>query len=334
MIRTVTALICLLCAGTAIQAQDPIQEKYGNSITIEDIRKHMKVLTSEELEGREAGKKGGTLAASYINKVMDKMGLMAVVDTANAKSFYQEVPLRGAKTFNANVLGMVKGSTHPEEVLVITAHYDHLGVRGDKMYAGADDNASGVAALLEAAEAFALAVEQGSRPKRSVLFIALAAEEKGLIGSGYYTDVAPVFPMENTVVNLNMDMIGHLDDLHPKDPNFVSIVGSDWQSTELHNIHEKANENYTKLELDYTFNSKDHPERFFYRSDQYHFAKHGIPVIFYTSGDHKDYHKVSDVLDNIEYGRIEKVAKLVFHTAWGVANRDKRIIVDKSIKSN
>lgn len=331
MIRLVIALISVGIWTTGC-AQKPDQEKYGSTITIKDIQRHLETLCSEEFEGREAGKKGGALSAQYIKEEMEKMGLEPVVDSTNTKSYFQEVPLRNASAFNANVMGMVKGSEFPNEVLIITAHYDHLGIRGGNMYAGADDNASGVAALLEAAEAFAISAKNGFPPKRSILFIALAAEEKGLLGSRYYVEKDPIFPLANTVVNLNMDMVGHLDDLHPEDPNFVSIVGSDWQSTDLHRLHEKANEEYTKMELDYTFNSKDHPERFFYRSDQYHFAKNGIPVIFYTSGDHVDYHKVSDTLENIEYERIEKVSQLIFHTAWAVANAETRIVVDKQIK--
>ena len=159
--------------------------------------------------------------------------------------------------------------------------------------------------------------------------MALTGEEEGLLGSQYYSE-NPLFPLDNTVVNLNMDMVGHLDDAHPEDPNFVSVVGSDWLSSDLHEIHENANNTYVGMELDYTYNSKDHPERFYYRSDQYNFAKHGIPVIFYTSGDHEDYHKPTDTKENIKYERIEKVARLVFYTAWEIANREERIKTDKN----
>lgn len=229
-----------------------------------------------------------------------------------------------------NILGYIEGSEFPEEVLIITAHYDHVGQKGEIIFNGADDNASGTTALMEIAEAFALAQRDGHHPKRSILFIALAAEEKGLLGSQYYADYDPVFPLENTVINLNMDMVGHLDNDHDH-PNFVSIVGSDWLSSELHQIHEYANKTYVGLELDYTYNSKNHPQRFYYRSDQYNFAKHNIPVIFYTSGDHEDYHQPSDTVEKIQMERIQKVSQLVFHTAWEVANRDKRIVVDGKV---
>lgn len=225
-----------------------------------------------------------------------------------------------------NVLGFIKGSEFPDEVIVVTAHYDHVGVKGEDIFNGADDNGSGTTALLEVAEAFALATKDGFGPKRSILFMPLTAEEEGLLGSLYYSE-NPIFPLENTILNLNMDMVGHLDQDHDH-PNFVSVVGSDWLSADLHQIHEKANKEFVNLELDYTYNSKDHPERFYYRSDQYNFAKHGIPVIFYTSGDHEDYHKPTDTVENISFFRIRQVARLVFHTLWTVANRKERLKLD------
>lgn len=227
-----------------------------------------------------------------------------------------------------NVVSFVEGTDFPEEVIVITAHYDHLGKKGKKIYYGADDNGSGVSALLEIAEAFALAEKANIRPKRSVLFMALAAEEVGLLGSEYYTE-HPIFPIDKTVTNLNMDMVGHLDDAHPTDPRFVSVVGSDWLSRDLHEVHEAANNKYVNFEMDYTYNAKDHPEQFYYRSDQYNFAQFGIPVIFYTSGDHEDYHKPSDTISKITFERLEGVAQLVFYTAWEIAFREKKLTVDK-----
>ncbi|MEZ4829786.1 MAG: M28 family peptidase [Bacteroidia bacterium] len=229
----------------------------------------------------------------------------------------------------ANVVGMVEGTDKKEEVLVITAHYDHLGKKGGKIYPGADDNGSGVVALLEVAEAFALAAAKGFPPRRTILFMALTAEEKGLFGSEYYSTY-PIFPLSQTVVNLNMDMVGHLDQNHTENARFVTVVGSDWLSSELHEIHERANREYVQLELDYSFNSPSHPEMFYYRSDQYNFAKYGIPVIFYTSADHEDYHKASDTVDKIKFDRIEGVAQLLFYTAWEIANRENRLKVDRT----
>lgn len=306
------------------------QNKYAESINIEDISSIVEILTSDSLKGREAGTESGRKASRFIADLFTKYKLAPVVESENSYSYFQKIPLRG-KLYTYNVMGFIKGSSTPDEVIIITAHYDHLGIRRGEMYRGADDNASGTSALLEIGQAFAIAQKDGNGPRRSVLILALGAEEKGLIGSAFYTDKDPIFPLINTVVNLNMDMIGHLDELHPTDPNFVSIVGSDWQSSDLHEIHEQANKKFVGLELDYTFNSINHPERFFYRSDQYNFAKYGIPAIFYTSGDHHDYHKPTDTIKNLKYDRIQKVAQLVFYTAWEIANREERIVVDKKL---
>lgn len=226
-----------------------------------------------------------------------------------------------------NMLGFLQGTEFPEEVIVLSAHYDHLGMRRGKIHPGADDNAAGVAALLEIAKAFKQAEKEGYRPRRSILFFACTAEEKGLLGSRHYSK-HPIFPLEKTIANLNMDMIAHLDEDHQDEPRFVSIVGSNWLSSELHAIHEYANAQFVQLKLDYTYNSKKHPERFYYRSDQYNFAKHGIPVIFYTSGDHKDYHRPSDVVANLSKDRLEGVARLIFYTTWELAFREQAIEVD------
>ena len=303
------------------------QTKYAESITKDDILAIVNVLASDSLRGREAGTADGLKASNYLAEQYSSFDLLK----GNKDSYFQKIPLRHNDS-TYNVIGMIKGSEYPDEYVVITAHYDHIGVRRGQIYKGADDNASGTAALLEVGQAFMEADKNGDGPKRSILILAWGAEEKGLLGSAYYADNDPIFPLTTVVANLNMDMIGHLDELHPEDPNFVSIVGSDWQSSELHQIHEAANEKYVGLSLDYTYNSKDHPERFFYRSDQYNFAKYGIPVIFYTSGDHEDYHKPTDTIANLKIGRIQKVAQLVFYTAWELANRDKRISVDKPLE--
>ncbi|HEX8548101.1 MAG TPA: M28 family peptidase, partial [Cytophagaceae bacterium] len=155
----------------------------------------------------------------------------------------------------------------------------------------------------------------------------VTAEEKGLMGSEYYTD-HPIFPLDKTVTDLNIDMIGRLDEAHNTNENYVYVIGSDRLSTELHAINEKANQTYTGLELDYTFNATNDPNRFYYRSDHYNFAKNNIPVIFYFSGVHEDYHQPTDTVDKINFNKMEKITRLVFHTAWELANREKKIEVD------
>ncbi len=223
-----------------------------------------------------------------------------------------------------NVLCYIPGDD-PElqhELLVITAHYDHIGYNEDEVFNGADDDGSGTVAVLELAKAFKAAKDQGNGARRSVLLMTVSGEEKGLLGSEWYTD-HPVWPLENTVANLNIDMIGRKDDAH-EHGDYVYLIGSDRLSDELHSISEEANAMYTQLELDYTFNEENDPNRFYYRSDHYNFAKNNIPVIFYFSGVHEDYHGAGDTPDKIMYDKMETITRLVFYTAWDILNRDKR----------
>ena len=226
-----------------------------------------------------------------------------------------------------NVLGMIEGGELKEEVVFVTAHYDHLGVRDGKVFNGADDDGSGTVGIMEIAEAFAKAKKAGFTPKRSLVFMATSGEEKGLLGSSYYTE-NPIFRIENTVCDLNIDMIGRIDDEHKDSVNYVYIIGSDKISTDLHKINEKANAIYTNLKLNYKYNDENEPNRFYYRSDHYNFAKKGIPIIFYFNGTHEDYHKETDEISKINFDLLTKRAQLVFYTAWEVANRKERIKSD------
>ena len=232
-----------------------------------------------------------------------------------------------------NVVAFIKGSEKPDEVLVISAHLDHEGIKDGQVYNGADDDGSGTVAILEIAEAFKMAEKAGNGPKRSILFLHVTGEEKGLLGSKHYTDNDPIFPLENTVADLNIDMIGRIDPKRTEgDRNYIYLIGSDKLSTDLHNISEAVNTKYTNIELDYTYNDENDPNRFYYRSDHYNFAKNNIPVIFYFNGTHDDYHKPTDTADKIEYDLLENRTRLVFYTAWEVANRTERIVVDKASK--
>ena len=228
-----------------------------------------------------------------------------------------------------NVLGFIEG-TDPElknEIVVVTAHYDHEGIKNGEIYNGADDNASGTAAVLEIAEAFVKAKKNGNGPRRSVLIMPISGEEKGLLGSDYYSRY-PVFPLQNTIANLNIDMIGRVDKAHQKNPEYVYVIGSNFLSTELHNINENANATYTKLNLDYKYNSKTDPNQYYTRSDHYNFAKHGIPVIFYFNGTHPDYHQPTDTIEKLNFDVLNKRTRLIFYTAWELANRAERPKVD------
>ncbi len=231
-----------------------------------------------------------------------------------------------------NVLGFIEGSDKKEEVVVITAHYDHVGVKkngeGDLIHNGADDDASGTSAVMQLAKIFKQAKLEGKGPRRSILFMLVSAEEKGLLGSDYYTQ-NPVFPLENTVVNLNIDMIGRRDPQHQNSDPYVYVIGADKLSTTLHEVSEATNKLYTKLIFDYTYNDMNHPDRLYYRSDHWNFAKKNIPIIFYFDGIHEDYHKPSDEVDKIEFDLLVKRTQCIFYTAWEIANREARIVLDK-----
>jgi hypothetical protein len=231
-----------------------------------------------------------------------------------------------------NVLGYLEGTDKKDELVVVTAHYDHIGKKsggeGDLINNGADDDGSGTVSVLQLAKAFATAKKEGKGPRRSMLFMLVTGEEKGLLGSDYYTQ-HPVFPLEKTVVDLNIDMVGRRDPQHKDSAPYVYVIGSDKLSTELHNINEAANKTYTNLLFDYTYNDQNHPDRLYYRSDHWNFAKNNIPIVFYFDGIHEDYHQPTDEVSRIEFDLLSKRAQAVFYTAWEVVNREQRIQADK-----
>ena len=225
---------------------------------------------------------------------------------------------------SSNVVGILPGSDLRDEYLFITAHYDHLGKRGDVIYYGADDDGSGTVSVIEIAEAFIKAKAEGKGPRRSIVFMTVSGEEKGLWGSEVYSS-NPIYPLEKTTANLNIDMIGRSDTEKSTGDslNYVYVVGDDKLSSDLRPISESVNKKYTKLELDYKFNDPKDVNRIYYRSDHYNFAKKGVPIIFYYDGMLKaDYHKPTDTPDKINYKLLAKRAQLVFYTAWEMANRN------------
>lgn len=235
---------------------------------------------------------------------------------------------------SVNVLGYLEGTDLKDELVVYSAHYDHVGLTTDggpdKVNNGADDDGSGTTGVLEIAKAYAKAKKAGHGPRRSVLFLLVTGEEKGLLGSEYYS-LKPVFPMENTITNLNIDMIGRTGEEYKNSPdstNYCYLIGSDKLSTDLHKISENANATYTKMKIDYKYNDPKDPERIYYRSDHYNFAKNGVPIVFYFNGVHEDYHKPSDEVHKINFDLLTKRAQLVYYTGWDLLNRDKRPVVD------
>lgn len=305
-------------------------KKSYESISSEELKKHLYIVASDEMEGRDTGSEGQKKAGRYLIEQYQKMG---VSHPKAMKDYYQIVPKealngrRGNLPQSENILAFIEGSEKPEEVIVISAHYDHIGMSKGQINNGADDDGSGTVALLEIAEAFELAKKSGHGPKRSILFLHVTGEEHGLLGSKYYAD-NPIFSMANTVANLNIDMIGRCDPGNcGKD--YVYVIGSEMLSSDLKKISEDANKTTAKLELNYRYDDPNDKERLYYRSDHYNFAKNGVPVIFYFDGIHEDYHKPSDTPDKIDYIALKKRSQLVFATAWELANRKDRIVVDK-----
>ena len=315
--------------NVALTDVDPMP--FAESISAEELKEMLYVYASDEFEGRNTGEPGQKKAAEYLKDYYIDQGIPSALED----TYFQTVPesfFRAGSGIKAseNVVAFIKGSTKPEEYVVISAHLDHVGVRDDgEVFNGADDDGSGTVGVLEIAEAFNKAVEAGYRPQRSIVFLHVTGEEKGLYGSRYYAE-NPIFPIENTVADLNIDMIGRVDDAHKDNENYVYLIGSDKLSTQLDSISTAVNNKYMNIDLDYTYNDENDPNRFYYRSDHYNFAKQGVPIIFYFNGTHEDYHRVSDTPDKINYPMLAKRAQLVFLTAWEVANREDRIIVDKA----
>ncbi|WP_282054777.1 M28 family peptidase [Maribacter luteus] len=278
---------------------------------------------------------------TFINVVLNKNVATAlypdIMNTSISKDLNTDLNLQlnadGGIVESENVVAFIKGSTKPNEYVVISAHLDHIGITDKgEINNGADDDGSGTVGLLEIAEAFKKAADAGKGPKRSVVFLHVTGEEKGLFGSQFYTDMQPIFPLKETVTNLNIDMIGRIDPKRDGNRNYIYLIGSNKLSSELHDLSEEVNKKYMDIELDYKYNDDHDPNRFYYRSDHYNFAKNNIPVIFYFNGTHDDYHRPSDTPDKINYDLLENRTRLIFHTAWEIANRDTRIKVDKDLK--
>ncbi len=266
------------------------------------------------------------------NVIIDKISLTAKPLHFSSKTNIELNLKQGKEKVSAeNVMAYIEGTDLKNELLVISAHYDHLGVQDEKIYNGADDDGSGTVAVMQLAKTFEEAKKQGKGARRSILFLNFSGEEKGLLGSEYYTE-HPVFELNKTVCDLNIDMIGRLDDTHKDNPNYVYLIGSDKLSSQLHKISEQANKTYTNLQLDYTYNDEKDPNRFYYRSDHYNFAKNNVPVIFYFNGVHEDYHEPTDDIEKINFNKMEKISRLVFFTAWQLANQTERVMIDSSKK--
>ncbi len=331
LLVSVTSMLMVSCGTSqnkSAKFANPVT--YAETITLDELKEDLYIYASDEFEGRETGEPGQKKAVDFLKNRYIELGIPSPIAP---NDYFQDIDLKYLKgnKKSENVLAYIKGTEKPDEVIVISAHLDHIGKHDGEINNGADDDGSGTVAILEIAEAFKIAADKGQTPKRSILFLHVTGEEKGLLGSKYYTNVDPIFPLKNTVCNLNIDMIGRTD---PKrnsaNRNYLYLIGSDKLSQELHNVSEEVNSECCNIEFDYKFNDDKDPNRFYYRSDHYNFAKNNIPVIFYFNGTHNDYHKPTDTVEKIDYDLLENRTRLIFHTAWEIANREQRIALDET----
>lgn len=324
------ALSLVACSSSQNKNKTAVNaETFAKTITAAELKTMLYTYASDEYEGRSTGEPGQKKAIEFIKQGYVDNGIPSPLADGN---YFQTIPasyFKGDTKASENVVAYIKGSEKPDEIIIVSAHLDHIGIseNGD-INNGADDDGSGTVAIMEIAEAFKQAADKGFGPKRSILFLHVTGEEIGLYGSRYYADEDPIFPLANTVADLNIDMIGRVDPKHESNDNYLYLIGADKLSKELHDISEAVNKEHTKIDFDYTYNDENDPNRFYYRSDHYNFAKNNIPVIFYFNGTHADYHKPSDTPDKIRYDLLETRARLIFYTAWELANRAERIKLD------
>jgi hypothetical protein len=264
---------------------------------------------------KETGKSMAQLRAAAIESAAFQpisLGQVTIlIDVQNSKEL---------KT-TENVVGFLEGSDPKlkDEVVAFTGHYDHLGITPDGVvYPGADDDGSGTVTVLELAQAF---TSNPVKPKRSLLFMTVVGEEKGLWGSSWYVN-HPILPLDKTVADFNTDMIGRTDKKYDelKSSNYVYVIGSDKISTQLDSLLKVTNKETENIGLDYTFNDDKDPNQFYRRSDHYNFARNGVPIVFFFTGEHADYHRPTDTVDKILFDRMVRIVHVIYATGWKVAN--------------
>jgi hypothetical protein len=270
----------------------------------------------------------GTTDEQLINLLNEKKG-----DKINANQVTLHLKKKQNLIKGNNIAAYFKGSKKPDEVVILTAHHDHVGQKGQDIFYGADDNGTGTVALMEIAESLALAEKAGKSPERSILVLWVTAEEKGLLGSKYYVE-NPLIPIEKTVADINIDMIGRNDKKYTTagNSNYVYVIGADRISKDLHEVNVTLNEQYSGLTLDYTYNSDSDPNRFYFRADHYSFASKGIPAVFFFTGVHDDYHKTTDTVDKIDFEKYTKITQHIFNVLWNVAERSERLRITEQVK--
>jgi Zn-dependent M28 family amino/carboxypeptidase len=270
-----------------------------------------------------------TISNAVASALFGRTSTIALADLKNVNkgAYYAELAIHAEKQNvqleSSNVIGVLPGTSKKDEYVFLTGHYDHLGKNGNTIWYGADDDGSGSVGVIQMAEAFAAAAKGGNKPKRTMIFMTVSGEEKGLLGSEYYSE-HPTVDMAKASADLNTDMIGRGDSSRKGDTlNYIYVIGHDKLSSDLAPINEAMNKQYTNIALDYKYDDPNDLNRIYYRSDHYNFAKKGVPILFFYDGMlGADYHQPTDTVDKIQFDIMSKRAQLVFHTGWIIANRD------------
>ena len=296
MNRKLSILLLLLYSVTWAQTtpKNDLSQKFFNE---DDLIKNIKILSSDNFEGRRTGTIGAKKARDYIIKQFTSYGVIAL-----DKNFEQPFTFtyQNKNYTGSNILGFVRGTVHPEKHIVISAHYDHEGIKNGQIYNGADDDASGISALISFAEYF-----KNNPPQHSVIIAAFDAEELGLEGSKYYVNNS-IVPLNNIVVNLNMDMISR------SETNTLFAVGTRYNQNLKALVANFKRIDKVKLLLGH--DGDDNLENWTYSSDHASFHKHGIPFLYFGVDDHKDYHTPNDDFDNIHPQFFKESVKVIIST--------------------
>lgn len=338
-------VLCIISTVRLAFSQDNI-----SSVLVSQnlLRQHVFALAADSMQGRKTGTKGQLLASKYCTKTLRGSHTLPIFKNDSLWYFYQtyyfnatlptgllmlnlrpytqyvltekpETEFDKRNTFQGqNVGSILIGTDLKKDIVVISAHYDHLGETKGAIFHGADDNASGSATVLAIAALYDSLLQKGIRSRRSICFLLFSGEEGGLIGSKYFLENSPFLP-QNIVCDLNVDMVGRRDRFHRKKQDYCYVIGPHF-FPQLRRYVEEGNQRSGNLVLDYRYDDENHPDRYFYRSDHYNFAKNNIPALFFMDGEHPDYHQTTDTADKIEYELLQKRATLVFQTAWALAN--------------
>ncbi len=291
-------------------------------------------IINPKLAGQLLGLETQGALAEYRQEVIDNM---AEFQPRELKYELSHIPYSSKEIVTSqNVTAFYEGVDEElkDEVVVLTSHYDHVGIgqpdsTGDRIYNGADDDGSGTIGILNIARAFAEAERNGVKPRRSILFLHVSAEEKGLMGSRYYSD-HPIFPMEKTVANINTDMIGRIDARHKKKgiEDYSYIIGAEIISSDLDSLVAAANERSGQIELSKRYNDLQDPNQFYRRSDHWHFGRKGVPFVFFFTGIHEDYHQPSDEVHKIRFDKMAKIVRTMYASTVLIANTEDPPAVD------